>query len=340
MGRMRPVLKALLCVAGLLLSKGRATEVFVFQQPHMGCLFTLKLVAANEQEAESASKAVSKRIEEIEQVCSDYRPDSESSLLGASAERQHEIKLSPDLLALLVASEHWWQWSGGAFDVTLGPCTRLWRASRKSQTLPDSPTLTEALAATGFSKLHFSASAKTVRLDRAGMVLDFGGIAKGYALDAATQLLQTKFKLTHFLMDAGGQIAAMGCPPGKDAWHLVIEKLPEENDDAPDVVLKLSNAHLATSGDLNQKVTIGGNHYAHILDPKTGLGLTYTIQASVIAEDGATADALATALCIMEETEAKAKLVQLPKVAARVLRQNADGRLHSWQTDNWRTYVK
>ena len=76
------------------------------------------------------------------------------------------------------------------------------------------------------------------------------------------------------------------------------------------------------------------------VDPKTGLGLTYTIQASVIAEDGATADALATALCIMEESEAKAKLVQLPKVAARVLRQNADGRLHCWQTDNWQTYVK
>ena len=337
---MRPILKTLFCLAGLLLSRGKASEVFVFQQPHMGCLFTLKLVAANEQEAESASQAVSKRIEEIEQVCSDYRPDSESSFLGAAAGHQQEMKLSPDLQDLLVASEHWWQWSGGAFDVTLGPCTRLWRTSRKSQTLPDSPTLTEALAATGFSKLHFSASAKTVRLDRAGMVLDFGGIAKGYALDAATQLLKTKFNLRHFLIDAGGQIAAMGCPPGKDAWHLAIEKLPEENEDAPDVVLKLSNAHLATSGDLNQKVTIRGKHYAHILDPKTGLGLTYTIQASVIAGDGSTADALATALCIMEESEAKAKLAQFPKVAVRVLRQSTDGRLHCWQTDNWQTYVK
>ena len=337
---MRPVLKALLCVAGFLLSRGKGSEVFVFEQPHMGCLFTLKLVAENEKEAATASQAVSQRLEEIEQVCSDYRPNSESSLLIATAGHQQEMKVSPDLLALLVASEHWWKWSDGAFDITLGPCTRLWRTSRKSQTLPDSPTLTEALAATGFSKLHFSASAKTVRPDRAGMMLDFGGIAKGYALDAATQLLQTKFKLRHFLIDAGGQIAALGAPPGKDAWHLAIEKLPEENEDTPDVILKLSNAHLATSGDLNQKVTIAGQHYAHILDPKTGLGLTYTIQASVIAEDGTTADALATALCIMEETEAKAKLSQLPKVAARVLRQNTDGQLHCWQTDNWMTYVK
>lgn len=337
---MTRVVKILLSVATLLPFGVTASEVFVFQQPHMGCLFTLKLVAENDREAEAASQAVSKRVEEIEQVCSDYRPESEISLLGTTAGHQQEMQVSPDLLELLVASEHWWQWSGGAFDVTLGPCTRLWRASRKSKTLPDSPTLTGALAATGFPKLHFSPTAKTVRLDCAGMALDFGGIAKGYALDAASQLLRTKFNLRNFLIDAGGQIAAIGAPPGKDAWHLAIEKLPEEKEDTPDIVLKLSDGHLATSGDLNQKVTIAGRHYAHILDPKSGLGLTYTVQASVISDSGTSADALATALCIMEESEAKSKLSQLPKVAARVLRQSSDGQLHGWQTDNWRTYVK
>ena len=337
---MRPVLKALCLVATLLPTWVNAGEIYIFQQPHMGCLFTLKVVAGSEQQAEAAAQAVSKRIEEIEQICSDYRPDSEISLLGATAGHQQGVEISPDLLSLLAASEHWWQWSGGAFDVTLGPCTRLWRTSRKSQKLPDSSTLTDALAATGFPKLHFSASAKTVRLERVGMVLDFGGIAKGYALDAATQLLRTNLNLNNFLIDAGGQIAAMGAPPGKDAWHLGIEKLPEEKEDTPDVVLKLSDAHLATSGDINQKVTIAGQSYAHIIDPKTGLGLTYTVQASVIADDGTTADAVATALCIMEESEAKSKLMKLPNVAARVLRQSPNGQLDCWQTENWQTYVK
>ena len=314
--------------------------VFVYQQPHMGCLFTLKLVTEDEKAAQAASEAVSKRIEEIEQVCSDYRKDSESSLLSATGGQGKAVKVSDELCALLTASEHFWQWSGGTFDVTLGPCTRLWRTTRKTLQLPSPATLAAAVAATGFPQLHFSAPEHTVQMQRSGMVLDFGGIAKGYALEEATQLLLKTTGIRNFLLDAAGQIAAMGAPPERDAWSLGIEKLPEETPDTPAVVLKLHNAHLATSGDLHQRVTIGDEHYAHILNPQTGLGLTYTVEASVIAPDGTTADAVATALCILDEPTAREKLRQLPGVEARVLRQLQDGTLHVWQSEGWSAYVK
>ena len=116
---------------------------------------------------------------------------------------------------------------------------------------------------------------------------------------------------------------------------MAVEKLPEEPEAAPTLIARLSDLHLATSGDLHQRVTIDGKHYAHIIDPKTGLGLTYTVQASVIAPNGAAADAVATALCILPEAIAKTKLSELPGVEARVLRQSEEGKLTSWQTLGW-----
>jgi thiamine biosynthesis lipoprotein len=311
--------------------------VHEYQSPHMGCLFTFKIVDENEQHASMAARAGFARVRALDAAFSDYQPNSELSQLTATAGKDKFVPMSEDLHRIMADSARLWKWSDGTFDITLGACTQLWRASRKSHALPNPEQIAAARETAGFEKLQFSTDGRSVKLTQSGTVLDLGGIAKGFALDEVTTLLKAEFHLTNFMLDAGGQIAAIGHPPGREAWGLAIEKLPNESADSPTptLILKLKDQHLATSGDLHQSVLIDGKHYAHIIDPETGLGLTYTVQASVIADDGTTADAVATALCLLPEAIATRKLKTLPKVQARVLRQTEGQPLTTWQTPGW-----
>ncbi len=310
-----------------------------FQAPHMGCLFTFKLVTDDPELAKSAAQAGFARLAELDAKFTDYQPTSELSKLSATAGLGQSVALSLDLAAILQQSQRFWKWSDGSFDITLGACTHLWRSSRKSTTLPAPSALAAASATVGMGKLKFSQDGHSVTLTQPGTLLDLGGIGKGFALDEITRLLKTQFHLENFLLDAAGQLAAIGHPPARDAWGLAIEKLPSEPEDAPTLVLKLRDRHLATSGGLHQNVTIDGHTYAHIINPQTGLGLTYTVQASVIAPDATTADAATKAACLLPADLAQKKFTELPNVEARVLRQAPGQPQTTWQTPGWSKYL-
>jgi len=295
-----------------------ADDVHLFQQPHMGCLFSVKIVAADFASAKTAADAAFSRIRELDAVMSDYRPESELSRLSATAGSGKALPVGADLWPILEASRRFWEDSGGVFDITLGPCTQLWRESRKSGRLPSADALKAARDASGIQFLTLDAAMHTARLEKPGMRLDLGGIAKGWALDEAARLLREKHGVADFLIDAGGQIAALGHPPGKEAWHLAIERLPGESEERTTVV-RLRDLHLATSGDLHQFVEIGGRRHSHIIDPATGLGSTVSVQASVISTSGTTADVAATILCLVPPEKGLMLLKQWPKTEARIL---------------------
>ena len=117
--------------------------------------------------------------------------------------------------------------------------------------------------------MKLDAAKKTVQLATPGMQLDLGGIAKGYAADEALKLLREKFGITPALVAAVGDIACGDPPPGKDAWAVDIAPIAKSQKPR---TLRLANAAVSTSGDLEQFVEIGGVRYSHVLDPKTGLG--------------------------------------------------------------------
>lgn len=326
---------AWLLVLAINFSQASESQVFQFQQPHMGCLFTLKLVAEKESAAQAASKTVFSRIAKLDQIFSDYKADSEAMQLSASAGGEEARSLSPEMRLLLTSSQKWWEWSGGNFDVTMGACTQLWRQSSRSRGLPDPRILAGAISSTGFAQLNFNPQAGTVKIEKSGLRLDFGAIAKGYAVDESVKILTGDYHLKNFLIDAAGQVAAIGHPPNRGTWSVAIEPLQPSSDNVPPVALRLKNLHLATSGGLHQHVEIKGRQYAHIIDPRTGLGLTHRVQASAVATDGTTADAVATALCLMSEASARQKLRELPGVEAQVGRIIDEGKLEVWETSGW-----
>ncbi|MFB3429665.1 MAG: FAD:protein FMN transferase [Phycisphaerales bacterium] len=261
----------------------------------MGTPCRIVLYAPDETAAIDASKAAFSRIAELEAVLSDYRLDSEvSRLADAQAGIWHSV--SVDLASALETSRTVHQASIEAFDPALGTLTKLWRETRASGQLSSPETLEDARSLAGFHLVEFDAVNRRVRLASTGVRFDFGGIGKGIAMDEAMTVLR-EHSIDSALIDFGGDLLASGAPPEQPSgWRVSIE------DGLGDPqAIDLSNKAIATSGDLEQFVEIGGVRYSHLIDPQTGLGLTQRRAATVIAPGAAVADALASAACVLGE---------------------------------------
>jgi thiamine biosynthesis lipoprotein len=207
---------------------------------------------------------------------------------------------------------------------------RLWRRARRTQLLPPADQLAAARAAVGYRFLVLDPVARAVQLTRPGMRLDLGGIAKGYAAEAAQAVLR-QHGVTRALVAAGGDIAVSGPPPDAAGWQVGIAAPPGATGDGPTLVLR--DAAVSTSGDKEQYAEIGGKRYAHIIDPRTGMGLTETWQVTAVAADGTTADAWATALVVLGPDWGLAAIDGLG-VAARFVRATAAG-VEERRSRNW-----
>ena len=154
--------------------------------------------------------------------------------------------------------------------------------------MPDPDKLAAAPELVGWKNVVLDEKAHTVQLLKAGMQLDLGGIAKGYAADEGLAVLK-KEGVTRALVAAGGDIAVSDPPPDADGWKIAIAPL-EEDADKEGPYMVLHDAAVSTSGDAEQYVEIDGKRYSHIVDPKTGLGLVGRMSATVVAPHGVVAD--------------------------------------------------
>ena len=270
---------------------------YSFQQKQMGVSFRITLYAPDKAAANIASRAAFLRIERLNGILSDYDANSEVSRLCRSSRPGKPVQVSRDLMFVLAQSLAVSQRSNGAFDVTVGHLTRLWRRTRRRKQMPKPDDLQQALQKTGYRFVRLDAKNGTVELLNSGMRIDFGGIAKGYAADEAMKVLR-KHGITRAMVDGGGDIVVGDPPPGRKGWKIGIAGVKNPNG-KPSRYLLLKNVAVATSGDAYQSVTIAGKRYSHILDPRTGLGLTTRSSVTVIAPNGTAADSLASAVSVL-----------------------------------------
>src|SRR5207302_8598850 len=175
----------------------------------------------------------------------------------------------------------------------------------------------------GFEQVQIDAKNKTVTLKIKGMLLDLGGIAKGYAAQAALDVLR-RHGIRHALVAASGDIVVGDAPPRAKGWRIGIA--PLSNPEAkPSHYVLLTNAAVSTSGDTEQYVEIDGKRYSHIVDPKTGLGLTQRMSVTVVGPDGATADSLTKVVCVLGPEKGMKLLEAQRDVSARMVRLKDDG---------------
>ncbi len=290
---------------------------------HMGTKFQIIVYANDEATANRAFAGAFQRIADLDRLLSDYQPDSVVSQLSAASPTQQVV--DDDVFKVLARAQEVSRLTDGAFDVTVGPLTKLWRRARRQKQLPDPELLAAARHATGFALLKLSRETRGVSLTRADMRLDLGGIAKGYAADEALKTMQS-LGVTRALVNAGGDIVAGDPPPGQPGWRVGVAPLDAQQP--PSRILTIQNAAVATSGDAWQFVELNGKRFSHIIDPQSGLGLTDRSSVTVIAPDGTTADALASALSVMGVAQGLSLIDQLPDVEA-IMVTVADGRAAS-----------
>jgi thiamine biosynthesis lipoprotein len=288
---------------------------FEFKEAHMGTEFRIVLYAPDEATAKKAAAAAFERIAQLDGIMSDYKATSELMQLCKQAGSEGEpVPVSNDLLAVLTRALEISRLTDGAFDITVGPIVRLWRRARRTMQLPDADDLAAARKLVGYQQVQIDTKNRMVRLTAKGILLDLGGIAKGYAAQAALDVLR-RHGIRRALVAGGGDIVVGDAPPDATGWKIGIA--PLENPTAkPSRYLSLTHAAVSTSGDTEQYVEIGGKRYSHIVDPKTGLGLTTRMAVTVINTDGKTSDGLATGLCVLGPTRGLEVIEKLESAAA------------------------
>jgi FAD:protein FMN transferase len=290
--------------------------------------------AHSEATSKTATKAAFAKFRELNAVMSDYDPTSEVRRLSATSGSGQAVVVGDDLWRVLCRSKDLAERSGGAFDVTVGPVVRLWRRARRQEELPNSERIAQAQAAVGHKAMELNTSDRTVCLTKPDMWIDLGGIAKGYAIDAALDVL-AKHGIRSALVDAGGDIGLSNAPPNRAGW--VIGVAPLERDAKPSVFLSLSNVAIATSGDSWQFVEIDGQRYSHLVDPHTGIGLTDHSSVTVIARNAMTADGLASAVSVLGPKEGLQLIDGYEGAAAFVVRA-PHGKPETYRSTRWSDY--
>ncbi|MCH2129675.1 MAG: FAD:protein FMN transferase [Pirellulaceae bacterium] len=287
-----------------------------FVERHMGTRFVIVVYAPVESRVEEAVSQAFLRVAELDAKLSNYRSDSELNRFCRRDPHAGPQPVGHDLWNMLVQGQALAEQTVGAFDITVGPLTKLWRRAHRRQQLPSPDLLAEAKKQTGYQHLLLDETTQRAQLKRPHMQIDLGAIAKGYAADEALSVLQ-KHGWTSASVDAGGDFALADPPPGKAGWQIAI-KVNDEKRSVP-VTLTLANQGVATSGDLWQFVEIEGRRYSHIVDPRTGLGLTTQTSATVVAPTCVMADSLASAAVVLGPDKALEWLEGMSNVEARIV---------------------
>ncbi len=283
-----------------------------FLQIRMGIPVQIIVYAADEPSANVAVKAAYDRFRELDRMLSDYDPESELMQLCKNEHPGIAYNVSPELFTVLTAAKDLSVQTEGAFDVTVGPVVKLWRIARRRKTMPEADRLQAALQLVGYQKVTLDSATtnkessvkdvsdrQTVTFSMSNMSIDLGAIAKGFAADEALRILK-EHGFPRALIDAGGDIVVGDPPPERQLWNIEVEKLKNAQDDATQpFIVHLKNAAIATSGDAYQFTEINGTRFSHIVNPKTGLGLTTPSSVSVIAPTGMMADGLASAVSVL-----------------------------------------
>jgi FAD:protein FMN transferase len=326
-------LLGLLAVAAPTAESGESTlQRFEFTQVEMAVPIKIVLYAADNAIATTAAEAAFARLHQLNAVMSDYNPESELRRLCDTAGGGKAVPVSNDLWRVMACAQQVATRSDGAFDITVSPVVWLWRRARRTRELPSPERLKAALELVGYRNVKLDEKQHAVELLKPDMRLDLGGIAKGYAVAEALSVLRRE-GIGSAMVDAGGDIGLGDAPPGKPGWRIGIA--PPEPNSPPRLYLWLANTALATSGDMWQSVTIGGQRYSHIVDPHTGLGLTDHCNVTILGKDGMTTDALAKVVSVLGPTKGIELIDATPGTAAMVVRA-PDGKVEVHESRGWK----
>jgi thiamine biosynthesis lipoprotein ApbE len=275
----------------------------------MGTVFEIVVYGESMKQASEAIDQALQEVVRLDDVMSDYKPDSALSRLNHSPHSGPQT-IPPDLYRIIGEALQYSQLSGGKFDVTVGPLVNLWKAAIRGGPTPSSGEEEKVRACVGYQKIELLPPDR-IWLHSPCTQIDLGSIGKGYALDRAADVLRS-YGISRALLDAGGStIVAMGAPPGQAGW-LVHLRDPSNNLD-PQVVL--SDSSVSTS-EQTQPSLLRRESAGHIIDPDKGVPVRTPFAVSAVAGTGTASDALSTTLLLVGPQKGKELLKNVKGAAA------------------------
>lgn len=292
-------------------------------RPAMACRFEITLNAGQHEEGSEAALAALDLIEELEAQLTVYRDTSEIAHINRFAAEQ-PAPVETRLFELLTTAVRLSAETGGAFDITSGPLTKIWGFYRRNGAIPAACELSTAMQTVGSRMLALDGERQTIRFARRGMELNLGAIGKGYALDRAAERMAAA-GVDNFLVHGGqSSVLARGSRGGATGgWSVGIGHPLKPDRRLAEVWLR--DRALATSGASHQFFRHQGKRYGHILDPRTGWPAEGVLSSTVLAPTAAEADALSTAFYALGVAETIAWCREHPSVGALLVHSSPDG---------------
>jgi len=291
-----------------------------------GIPITVSIWGRGEEEFAADVAAAIALVERLESLLSDYRPESEISRINRAAAGE-EIPIGDDVTRILKLARRIHDETGGAFDAASGALFRLWK---RAERVPEGPDLARIRAACGLTHFRIDEDRRTVVKDAADAALDLGGIAKGYMADRVLEILRAR-GVRRALVAIAGDIAGFG---GDPPFTIGIRDPRGRPRDVIGTV-PLAAGAISTSGAYERFIEIGGVRYGHIIDPRSGRPTAGPLSASILAPEGAIADALATAVFVLGPDEGL-RAARAAGAEALVIAEGPEGGLRFLATEGFR----
>jgi FAD:protein FMN transferase len=279
----------------------------------MACVYAIEAYGPDEEALPRAVEEAFDEVDRIDRLMSHYKPESPISRVNREAAGR-PVALDPELFDFLFEALRYSDESDGAFDITVGPLMKAWGFFRGDGRVPSDEALAAARRHVGAAHIALDARTRTIRFDEPGVELDLGGIAKGYAVDRAVQVLMRR-KIVAALVDAGGStMYGLGAPPGRDGWDVTLQDPIDARKAA--LTVRLSDRALSVAGTSEKSFEAGGVTYSHIMDPHTGRPVQGVLTVAVLAGSGTSGDALDDALFVLGPERSRRYLARRPGVTA------------------------
>jgi thiamine biosynthesis lipoprotein len=234
-------------------------------------------------------------VKRFDRMMSLYKDDSEITRVNMAAGKD-PVAVSPEMIEMAEAARKISDLTDGTFDVTVGPLVVLWQMSLKEGKAPTETEIKRIRSRVGYRNIIVNKKASTLFLKKPGMIMDFGGCAKGYVADKVAELLR-KQGIENAIVALAGDIRVMGHRPEGGPWRIGVQ---HPRDAAKTLtVLELSDKYISTSGDYERYRIVHKQRYHHILDPRTGKPSAGIESVTVVGDQGAIGDPLTTALFIL-----------------------------------------
>jgi len=264
----------------------------------MDTIVSITVVSTSRDKAEKAIDEAFRELKRLEEIMNFYSEESEVSKINRNAGIR-PVKVSMDMIDIIEKAIYVSRLTEGAFDITTGPLTRLWDFQSRNPKVPEPSEIRKALRLVNYRDIVINKKTSTVFLKRKGMLIDLGGIAKGYGADRAMEVLK-KNGINSCLVAIAGDIRVSGKKPDGSPWMIGIRNpRPQKGSDDIFTSLPLTDAAISTSGDYERFFIKDGKRYHHIINPFTGYPSESTGGVSVITEEGYLSDGLATAVFIL-----------------------------------------